>query len=93
MDQFFQSFPVSARTIAAVLSGIHGKADHICLPILTKLPEAVLIHIIWKPGQTVGADSTQLYRMAVFVHKLCAIDTESAVYGRADRTGDFGFFL
>ena len=80
-----QVFLVPVRTITAVFSSIHSQTDDVGLPFLVELPETVFIDIIREPGQSVGADPTQLDRVSAFVNKLCPVYMESAVDRRPRR--------
>ena len=68
-DQLLQLSLIAACTIAPVFSGVHGKTDHIDIPLLMKLLKKGFIHIIGKPCQTVGADTLKLHRIALTVTK------------------------
>ena len=53
---------------------IHCKADNVCVPVVAKRSECVFVDEIREPSQSVGTHSAKLIPLAVFVHKLCALD-------------------
>ena len=57
IDQGFQMSLIAICTVSTGFCCIHGQADDIHIPFLTKLMKSFLIDIVREPGKTVGADA------------------------------------
>ena len=97
IDDILQVFLVTIGAVTAIFVGIHGKTHDIDIPLLTELPECILIYEVGEPGQTVGTDASQLYGIAVLVYQLCAVHGKCTTAGGYCQIGgkgilDFFFF-
>ena len=90
IDDILQILLVAVGTIPLILMGVHRQTDHIHVPVISKLSEGILVHIGRKPPDAVGADASKLYRSALFIHQLRALDGQLS----ADRgCGELGQIL
>ena len=86
-DALPQNFEILFAVAVHIVVGIHGETDQVGVPLPAQLPEKIVVHVLRKPGEAVGASSFQYDLVSPLVEESGALYMEFSVYGGACNHG------